>query len=1666
MASISVQSYKIIEGKLGDSAKMQFIVMLSAPVSHEVKVDYATSDLTAKAGLDYTANTGTLSIKAGDLSGLITVDILGDAIKEGDETFNLTLSAPVGAGFAKGTTLATTGTIQDDEKTISLASAKFLEGKVGDKGEMQFIVSLSEAATQDVKVAYKTADSTAKNAAKAGVDYTAATGTLEIKAGDTTGVIKVEILGDALKEGDEIFNLNLSAPEGAGFAKGTTLAVVGTITDDEKNIAIAAAKQIEGKATEIGQMQFVVTLNEVAAQDVTVAYATADSTAKAGVDYTATSGTLEIKAGQTSGVINVEVLGDGLKEGDEIFNLILSSPVGAGFVKGTTLSAIGTIQDDEKTISITGAKLIEGKAGVTSKMNFVVSLNEAASQDVTLAYATSDSTAKNAAKAGVDYTAISNILEIKAGETSGVISVDILGDALWEGDEIFNLTLSSPTGAGFAKGTTLATTGTILDDEQTISIAGAKLIEGKLGETAKMNFIVKLSQAASQNVTVDYATSDSTAKNAAKAGVDYSATSNTLTILAGDTTGVISVDVKGDALWEGDEIFNLTLASPVGAGFAKGTTLAATGTILDDELSIVAVAPGGVQSNDKSIAVAAGRLIEGKVGETGKMQFVVSLNNAIGQDISFAYATSDSSAKNAAKAGVDYTATSGTLEIKAGQTSGVINVNILGDALKEGDEIFNLTLSSPVGAGFAKGADLVVTGTIQDDEKTISVAPARLIEGKTGETGKMNFVVSLNEAASQDVTLAYATSDSTAKNAAKAGLDYTAITNTLTIKAGDTAGVITVDILGDALKEGDEIFNLTLSSLVGAGFAKGESLLTTGSITDDEKTISLTGAKLIEGKAGETSKMNFIVSLNEAASQDVTVAYETSDSTAKNAAKAGVDYTLAKNTVTILAGETSAVIGVDILGDALWEGDEIFNLTLSSPVGAGFAKSTTLSATGTILNDEKTLSIAPGSLIEGKVGDTGKMLFTVSLNEAAAQDVEVAYATVESTAKNAAKSDVDYTKLSGVLKIAAGATSGVISVDILGDAIKEDNEIFQMELSAPVGAGFAKGTTLSTSGTIVDDEKTLSIVGAKLIEGKTGETGKMQFVVSLSEAATQDVTVAYLTSDSTAKNAAKVGVDYKLASDTLTIKAGEISGVINVDVFGDAIKEGDEIFNLTLSAPVGAGFAKGTTLATTGIILDDEKTISVAPAKLLEGKVGQTSQMNFLVSLNEIASQDVKVVYVTSDSTAKNAAKAGMDYTLASNTLTIKAGDTAGVISVDILGDALMEGDEIFNLTLSSPEGAGFAKGTTLVTTGTILDDEKTLSIATAKLSEGKTGDVGKMNFVVSLNAAAAQDVTVVYATSDSTAKNTAKAGDDYTAASGTLEIKAGATSGLITVDIRGDALKEGDEIFNLTLSEPLGAGFAKGTTLATIGTILDDEKTLSITSAKLIEGKGGDTGKMQFAVTLSEAAAQDVTVAYATSDSTAKNAAKAGVDYTAKSGPLEIKAGQTSGIISVDILGDGLMEGDEIFNLILSAPVGAGFAKGTTLSTTGTIQDDEKTISIATAKLLEGKATETGKMQFLVALSGVAGQDVKVTYATSDSTAKNAAKAGEDYTVASGTLEIKAGDISGLISVDILGDAKWETDEVFNLTLSAPEGAGFAKGVTVQVVGTILNDEPIISFF
>jgi hypothetical protein len=223
-------------------------------------------------------------------------------------------------------------------------------------------------------------------------------------------------------------------------------------------LAIANVTQAEGDSGS-SNLSFTVTLNHNATDDVTVGYATANGTATAGSDYTATSGTLTIASGTSSGTINVPVIGDTSVEGNETFTLTLSNPTNATL--GTASQATGTILNDDAALpdaTIANASIIEGNSG-TSNLAFTVTLSSTAPGPVDVNYATSDGTAT----AGSDYTATSGTLTIASGTSSGTISVPVIGDTVVEGDESFTLTLSNPANATL--GTPATATGTITNDD-------------------------------------------------------------------------------------------------------------------------------------------------------------------------------------------------------------------------------------------------------------------------------------------------------------------------------------------------------------------------------------------------------------------------------------------------------------------------------------------------------------------------------------------------------------------------------------------------------------------------------------------------------------------------------------------------------------------------------------------------------------------------------------------------------------------------------------------------------------------------------------------------------------------------------------------------------------------------------------------------------------------------------------------------------------------------------------------------------------------------------------------------------------------------------------------------------------------------------------------------
>jgi hypothetical protein len=311
-----------------------------------------------------------------------------------------------------------------------------------------------------------------------------------------------------------------------------------------------------------------------------------------------------------------------------------------------------------------------------------------------------------------------------------------------------------------------------------------------------------------------------------------------------------------------------------------------------------------------------------------------------------------------------------------------------------------------------------------------------------------------------------------------------------------------------------------------------------------------------------------------------------------------------------------------------------------------------------------------------------------------------------------------------------------------------------------------------------------------------------------------DVTFNYYTTNGTAL----VGSDYVAASGTITVPDGVSQTNITVVVNGTDTIGSNKTFALAVTNVSGATAFDNEGLCT--ITNNNARTISITPAVTVdpEGPFGTDTSAVFTVTLSGPAiGTDVTFQYDTQDGTAKAASN---DYTAVSvGSGTIKAGTTQTNLVIVIKGDNTPEGvSENFRVVLSSPSAnatLGTATGTC-----TIVDDDglPTLSVADATVTEGNTGSADA-RFVVSINKAAAAAVTFDYQTADGTA--TAASGD-YTLASGSGSIPAGALQTTVTVAVAGDYWIENDETFELRLGN-LSAN-AEGFDTNAVGTILNDD--------------------------------------------------------------------------------------------------------------------------------------------------------------------------------------------------------------------------------------------------
>src|SRR5262249_4675679 len=154
---------------------------------------------------------------------------------------------------------------------------------------------------------------TASGTATAGSDYTTSGGTLTFASGETSKTFTIPILDDAVVEGVETVNLVLSSPTG-GATLGSQATAVLTIVDDDvpQPCSLQFSAAIYSVNENQGTASTTTTRSGCSNGPVSVNFETSNGTATAGSDYTATSGTLNFAAGETSQTFTIAILDDTL----------------------------------------------------------------------------------------------------------------------------------------------------------------------------------------------------------------------------------------------------------------------------------------------------------------------------------------------------------------------------------------------------------------------------------------------------------------------------------------------------------------------------------------------------------------------------------------------------------------------------------------------------------------------------------------------------------------------------------------------------------------------------------------------------------------------------------------------------------------------------------------------------------------------------------------------------------------------------------------------------------------------------------------------------------------------------------------------------------------------------------------------------------------------------------------------------------------------------------------------------------------------------------------------------------------------------------------------------------------------------------------------------------
>ncbi|MHC8392103.1 retention module-containing protein [Pseudomonas sp. LB3P93] len=1115
-----------------------------------------------------------------------------------------------------------------------------------------------------------------------------------------------------------------------------------------------------------------------------------------------------IPAGQLTGTVNVPLAPNDTVYNDSTqINVTVTGTTGGNGITVTppTTPAVTQVTDtvDTTTVTLTaGANVTEG-----GQITYTATLTNPAQTPVTITLSNGST------------------ITIEAGKTTGTVDVSTPANDVYNNGSTVTTTITGATGGNFENlvpNPAPAVT-TITDSPDTTSVtltAGSTVTEG-----GQITYTATLTNPAQTPVTV-------TLSNG-----------STITIDAGKTTGSVNVDTPANDVYQNGSTVSTTITGATGGNFENlvpSTTPAVT-TITDS-----------VDNTGLSLT-ATGTVVEG-----GQITYTATLTNTAGTPMTVTLSNGS------------------VITIEAGKTTGSVIVDTAANDVYNNGSTVSTTITGTTGGNFEQLTPSTTPAVTTIADSVDNTGLSLTATGTVVEGGQITYTATLTNPAGTPMTV-------TLSNG-----------SVITIEAGKTTGSVTVDTAANDVYNNGSTVSTTITGTTGGNFeqltpstepalttitdsrddtglslsastevAEGGQILYTATLTNPAGTpvtVTLSNGAVITIAAGATSGSVSVAApaddvYKDAGKVEVTIKDASGgnfENLVPSTAPAVTDITDTLDTSTVSLTATSSVaeggtvvytasVNAPVTGSpvvvTLSNGQ-----TISIPVGASSA-SVNFVAPNDVLAGGSSLSVkiddATGGNyekldVDGKSADTSvtdtsdATTLSLSATDSVAEGGSIVYT---ANLTNAAGTPVTVTLSNGaVITIAAGATSGSVTVKAPADDVYKDAGKVEVTVKDAAGGNFENLITnpaaAVTDVTDTVDTSTVSLTATSSV----AEGGTVVYTASVTAPVTGSPVVVSLSN-----------------GQSITIPVGSSSASVNYVAPNDALAGGGSL-SVKIDDAKGGNYEK----------LDVD-------GKSADTSVTDTADTTTLsLSATDSVAEGGSIVYTAN---LTNAAGTPVTVTLSNGAvITIAAGATSGSVTVKAPADDVYKDAGKVEATIKDASGGNFENlvkdPAAAVTDVTDTVDTSTVSLtATSAVAEG-----GTVVYTASVTAPVTGSPVVVTLSNGQT-----------------ITIPVGASSASVNFVAPNDALAGGASL-SVKIDDAKGGNYEKldvdGKSADTSVTDTADTTTLSLSATDSV----AEGGSIVYTANLTNAAGTPVTV-------TLSNGAVITIAAGATSGSVTVKA-------------------------------------------------------------------------------------------------------------------------------------------------------------------------------